>query len=105
MDLSLALAMFSNDGKVTYDTPAAQGAALPRLVLSLKKIPTGTLNGTLTGDFAMSGDLKGTVTLNLTIAGARQAGPDGKVQRRPGSTRITGTAVSSPGTYNVDVTR
>jgi hypothetical protein len=106
MDLALALAMFTNDGKIRYDSPVKDKPA-PALVLSLKKIPDGTLDGTLIGDFAMAGDLEGNVALNLVIVAALETDPADatKVRRKAGSTHTTGTAVSSEGTYTVDVTR
>jgi hypothetical protein len=53
----------------------------------------------------MTGDLKNTVTLTLSFTGMLQAGSGTTVERKPGTTHITGTAVSDYGTYNVDVTR
>ena len=80
-------------------------AALPALNMSLKGIPTGTLDGSLNGSFMMSGDLSGQVSLALTFTGQLEAGADGGVNRKAGTTHITGTATSPAGTYNVDVTR
>jgi len=57
------------------------------------------------GVFTMSGDLHNSVTLMLAFTGNTQAGPNNTVVRVPGTTHITGTAVSDYGTYNVDVTR
>jgi hypothetical protein len=57
------------------------------------------------GAFSMTGDLHNTVTLNLTFTGNLMSGANNTVVRVPGSTHITGTAVSDYGTYNVDVTR
>jgi hypothetical protein len=90
---------------VTYDTSTTQ-TAQPYLQLALKGIPTGTLTGTLTGDYTMSGDLKGTITLDLTISGSLMAGTGGNmVERVPGTTTVTGTAVnSSGGMYMINVT-
>jgi hypothetical protein len=88
--------------ELTYDTdldPAMQ----PYLVLSLKNIPTGTLTGTLTGTYHMTGDIVGDATLDLTFAGTLQADGAG-VSRVPGSTTVTGTAVSGEGTYDVSLT-
>ena len=102
MNLVEALAMYNDDGKVTYDTDAA---ALPLLGLSLKGIPTGTLSGSLDGDYKMTGKLEGTVTLALIFAGVLQAGAGSTVERKPGTTTITGTATSKYGTYAVGLTR
>jgi hypothetical protein len=102
MRLFDALSNYSDDGKVKYGTDAA---ALPALNMMLKGIPTGTLEGSLNGSFMMSGELGGQVSLALTFAGQLEAGADGGVNRKAGTTHITGTATSPAGTYNVDVTR
>jgi hypothetical protein len=101
MNLTEKLTMYSDDGKLTYDT----GASLPTLDMKLSKIPTGTLSGSLSGSFTLSGDLGGPVTLDLSFTGDLQAGSGTTVERKPGSTHITGTATSDYGTYNVDLTR
>lgn len=102
MNLVEDLAMYSDDGKITYDTTASAA-----LGMSLKGIPTGTLNGTLNGTFHMTGDQTGDVTLSLTFSGTLQPNSMDatKVERKPGSTHITGTATSEAGVYQVDVTR
>jgi hypothetical protein len=87
---------------ITYDTPDA--AALPALTLQLRDIPDGTLSGSLVGTFRMTGEIEGDVTLNLTFAGEIEPHPDGGVRRVVGSTTVTGTATSSYGTYQVDLT-
>ena len=102
MRLLEALSNYSDDGKVTYSTDSS---AQPALTMNLKSIPTGTLDGSLGGSFLMSGGLAGQVSLALTFAGQLEAGADGGVQRKAGTTHITGTATSPAGTYNVDVTR
>ncbi len=96
------------DGKSTeidivYDT-STDGALQPALSMQLKGIPTGTLDGTLIGDYAMTGDLDGTATLNLTFTGKLMDAGAGKITRVPGMTHVTGTAVSGDGTYTVDIT-
>ena len=93
---------YSDDNLVVYDTNAA---ALPALTMQLKNIPTGTLTGTMVGDVTMSGELKGTLALNLSFTGTLRAGANATVERAPGTTHITGTATSPAGTYTVDVTR
>jgi len=89
---------------VTYDTdvdPALQ----PFLSLSLKNIPTGTLEGTLIGTYLMTDGIEGEAELNLTISGTLQDGGGGAVIRAPGTTRVTGTVVTpNDGTFDVDVT-
>lgn len=104
MNLHEKLDGYSDDGKIVYDT---NDAALPAIGLSLKKIPDGTLTGTIAGDYQMSGDLKGTVTLSLTLSATLQpkATDATKVERKPGTTHVVGTAVSGDGTFDVDVTR
>ncbi len=104
MRLVEKLVTYSDDGKLTF---ATSDATPPHLDMQLKNIPTGTLNGTLVGTYAMDGDLKGSVTLNLTFSGTLQANAqDPKiVERKPGTTHITGTATSGDAVYNVDVTR
>lgn len=104
MHLTEALATYSDDGQLAY---ATDDAALPALEMKLSKVPTGTLDGTLNGSFKMDGMLKGSVTLALTFSGELQANADDptKVERKPGTTRITGTATSGNDTYTVDVTR
>ena len=87
---------------VIYDTMAT---ALPMLTMDLKGIPSGTLSGSFDGVFTMTGDLKNSVTLTLAFSGNLQSGGNNTVVRAPGTTHITGTAVSDYGTYNVDVTR
>lgn len=88
---------------VIYDT---NPDALPNLDVSLRGIPDGTLEGTLVGDFAMSEDLVGVVTLDLAIAGEIEPGVDDVgVAQTAGSTHVTGTATSDFGVYDVDLTR
>jgi len=96
--------LYSDDMMVTYQ---ANSASLPMLDMQLKMIPNGTLTGTLNGSLAMTGQLKGTVTLALAFSGTLQPDPNDmtKVIRKPGATHITGTATSPAGTYNVDVTK
>jgi len=88
---------------IVYDT-ATDIANQPYLSMQLKSIPTGTLEAMLTsntsmlGVYKLSGDIEGTLTLNLTIAGALMAGPvAGDVLRVPGTTTVTGTATNSDG--------
>ena len=73
--------------------------------MQLKMIPTGTLNGTLIGDYSLTGDIAGTVTLSMTFAGALESSADSGVERAPGTAHITGTASSKYGTFAIDITR
>lgn len=102
MRLFTAFASYSDNGQITYNTSPT---ALPALSMMLLNIPVGTLTGTLIGTVNMTGDEEGALTLNLSFQGEIQAGTGGRVERKPGTTRITGTATSSAGTFNVDVTR
>jgi hypothetical protein len=102
MRLLDALSNYSDDGKISYSTDSN---ALPALTINLKNIPNGTLDGSLNGSFAMSGGLSGPVSLALTFTGQIAAGPNNTVVRQTGTTHVIGTATSSAGTYNVDVTR
>ena len=102
MRLSEAMVAYSDDGLHTYATDAT---AQPALMMQLKGVPTGTLSGTLAGAFAMTGKLDGDVTLTLAFTGELQAGASMTVERKPGSTHVTGTASSRYGDYMVDITR
>jgi hypothetical protein len=94
--------------------------------MTLNKIPNGTLTGSLNGSFTMSAaifpdggtrpdagaadagpPLVGVVTLALSFTGDLQpnATDPSKVERKPGTTHITGTASAGGFTYTVDVTR
>ncbi len=86
---------------ITYST--ADGGALPALGLSLKNIPNGTFTGTLLGDFQMAGGLSGAVNLDLVIAGELEDGGMGKVQRKLGSTNVTGKVTSGTAVFDVSV--
>jgi hypothetical protein len=87
---------------VVYHTDAG---AEPHLDMQLKGIPTGTLSGTLVGDFGMEGDLQGSVNLNLSMSGQLESAGDGGTQRKPGSTTVTGTATNpAGGSYSVNLT-
>lgn len=110
MSLSVAMTMYS-DGKFAVDnkptlimvTYATNTAAQPALSLKLNSSSGNTLTGSLMGDYTMSGDLTGKVTLNLQISGTF-SGTAPNVTRVAGSTHVTGTATNSiGGTYMVDV--
>lgn len=85
----------------TSDVVAEQ----PALDLSLRDIPNGTFTGSLDGTYQIRGDINGTVTLALTMAGEIQDAGGGVVERVPGTTTITGTATSGDGLYTVQLTR
>lgn len=91
------------DISITYDTDA-DPTMQPALDLSLKNIPTGTIDGTLVGTYHMSGDLDGDATLNLTMTGTMMDSGGGHVVRAPNATHVTGTVTNaSNGVYHVDV--
>ncbi|HSQ61554.1 MAG TPA: hypothetical protein VLM85_00010 [Polyangiaceae bacterium] len=94
------------DAGIVYatSTDAGTDGAPAALGMSLQGIPTGTLTGSLDGTYGMKGALQGTVTLAVTFNGDLQQG-DAGVERKPGTTHITGTATSGSGVYNIDVTR
>ena len=111
MGLAAAMTMYS-DGKIVVDdkndtivvTYATNMATPPSLSLKLNASAGDTLTGSLDGDYVMSGDLQGTVTLNLQLSGAF-SGTAPNVTRVAGSTTVTGTAVSSSGgSYTVNTT-
>jgi len=102
MRLFDALSSYSDDGSIVYNTDPA---TLPSLTINLKNIPTGTLDGSLTGSFMMSGGETGQVSLALTFSGQIESGPNNTVVRKAGTTHIIGTATSPAGTYAVDVIR
>jgi hypothetical protein len=90
------------DVDITYNT-SADVAMQPLLDLKLMNIPNGTFNGTLTGTYTMKGDIKGDATLNLMFSGMIKNDGTGKTIRAPGTTTVTGTAVSGDGTYDVNL--
>lgn len=105
-DYSDGAFVVDDDGKtmeITYNT-AMDAAAQPALELKLTKIPTGTFSGGLSGRFEMTGGLKGNVNLNLMFSGQLEDAGGGLVRRKPGTTTVTGTAISGDGTYNVNLT-
>lgn len=103
MSLTEQMTGYSDTEAATYDTLGT----LPVIDLKLSNVPNGTITGTLAGTFSMSGDLEGDITLSLTIAGDLQpaAADPMKVERKPGTTTITGTASSDYGDYAVNLTR
>jgi hypothetical protein len=86
---------------VAYATAEASPATFD---LSLRDIPDGTLTGSITGTFLLSGDLEGELSLTLSLDGVIV--PDGAgTVREEGTTTVTGTATNSGGgTYEVDTT-
>lgn len=93
---------------LTYDTSEVE-AEQPFLDLTLRNIPAdgepdGTLAGTLAGDYALTGDIEGTVTLNLAFDGLIENLGGTTVGRVVGSTTVTGTATSGDGLYDIDLT-
>jgi len=102
MRLVESMVAYSDDGKLTYTT---DDTAPPKLDMQLKGIPDGTLSGTLAGAYGMTGELEAPVTLSLSFTGELQEGAGMQVERKPGTTHVTGTASSRYGEYAVDLTR
>ena len=93
-----------NTIEVTYDTSDVD-TEQPFLSMMLKNIPTGTLDGTLSGTYILSGDIESQATLDLVFDGQLQDGGGGSVIRVTGSTHVTGTLTTDAGgTFDVDVT-
>jgi hypothetical protein len=95
---------------IVYDT-STDMTMQPYLDLHLANVPTGTMTGTLdanttmTGVYKLSGDIKGELTLNVTINGALMAGSNNTVVRVPGMTTVVGTATNGDGgVYDINVT-
>jgi hypothetical protein len=71
--------------------------------VNFKGLPDADLTGTLVGTFVMEGDLLGEVTLDVSIVGQTEAGPGGGIVRVPGTVKVTGTATSDYGVFDIDV--
>lgn len=93
---------------LTYSTSDVQ-TDQPYLNLTLRNIPTGTLEGTLTGVYHVTGDIEpdvefeADVTLSLNFMGTLVDLGGGMTGRAPG-TVVTGTATSGDGIYEVSLT-
>lgn len=93
---------------LTYNTSAVQ-TEQPYLNLSLRNIPTGTFDGTLTGVYRVTGEIQpdegidADVTLDLAFTGTLVDLGGGMTGRAPG-TVVTGTATSGGGVYEVNLT-
>jgi len=108
MRLRAALAEYQDVVLVEDELVIVYDSVAPlELDLSLRDIPSGTLSGTLRGELSMTGDLEGTVVLDLAIDGEIEPDPadESRVRRVPGTTTIRGTATSPYGVFEVDVTR
>ncbi len=95
------------DAGIIYDTNSDAGTdgAPATLDMSLQGIPNGTLTGSLDGTYGMSGTLKGIVNLSVTFNGQLEPNDAGGVERKPGTTQITGTATSGSGVYQINITK
>jgi hypothetical protein len=105
MRLDVALAAYSDGAAVregvddiVYDTNGPLGVDL-----SMKGLPDADLTGTLVGSLFMQGGLEGGVSLSLSISGKTEDDGTGKIRRKAGTVRITGTATSDYGVFNVDI--
>jgi hypothetical protein len=104
MRLDVALAAYS-DGPIEDEFQVVYDTGTPiDLDMSLKGLPDADLTGTMVGSVALSGDIEGSLHLQLSIVGQTEE-QNGIIVRKPGTTRITGTATSENGSYTVDVTR
>lgn len=90
--------------RIVYDTKDGSSLSVD---LNLRGIPDGTLQGTLSGTVEMSESLSGPLLMNLSFAGDIKEDPDhaGQTVRSEGTIKVTGTAESDFGVYNVDLTR
>jgi hypothetical protein len=104
MRLQEMMVNYSDDGLITYATSSTMP---PELDMDLKGVPTGTVSGTLVGSFEMTGQESGSLDMNLSFTGDLEPVPMDatKVERKPGTTIITGTATSAAGTYQVNITK
>lgn len=102
MDLQVTLTDYSN-GPIegAYEVAYTGGPAL--LDLSLRNLPAGTLTGTLSGEFTMTGDLAGVVALDVDITGETEEVSDGTIRRKVGTIHVVGTATSDYGVFAIDV--
>jgi hypothetical protein len=102
MDLQVTLTDYS-DGPVEemFDVVYDGGPAL--LDISLRDLPAGTLIGSFTGEFAMTGELAGAVALDLDISGETEEASDGTIRRKAGTIHVVGTATSDYGVFEIDV--
>lgn len=112
MGLDVGMTNYSDgafmDGNTTLNVTYATSTDVtmqPLLSIKLNGSSGNAINATLMGDYTMTGDIKGTVTLDLTITGTFSGTCPSAVMRVPGSTTVSGTAVnSSGGMYSVNVT-
>jgi hypothetical protein len=112
VDYSDGPIMINEDGdtiQLTYGT-AADTTSQPYLNMQLRNFPNGTLDGYLNsgtsmlGLYHLNGAIEGDLELNLTFTGQTMDAGNGDVLRIPGTTHVIGTATSSDGVYDVDLT-
>jgi len=101
MQLDVLLTDYS-DGPV-QDTAVLYNGGPIQADFSMKGLPDADLTGSLSGVFAMDGDLAGTLELDLSITGKTEDSGGGVIARAPGSIRVFGTATSDYGVFQVDV--
>ncbi len=90
--------VLEGDRAVTYDGGPAT------FNMNFKGLPDAALSGTLVGNFTMDGDLVGDVALNVSFTGTTMAGAGvDEIVRVPGTIKVTGTATSDYGVFNIDV--
>lgn len=102
----------NDSGDTIHVVYATEGAAAsqPYLNLKLMNIPTGTFAGSLTpnasmaGVYRMTGDIEGTLAINVTISGMLMSGPNSAVLRVPSTMTVNGTATNQDGgIYNISL--
>lgn len=92
-----------SDGPVEDEFDIVYNGGPLDLDLSMQGLPNATLTGSFVGTVSMAGDLMGDVTLDLSITGETEEGPDGNIRRKAGTIHVVGTATSDYGTFDVDV--
>lgn len=102
MDLGVTLVDYS-DGPIEDSFDVVYDGGPATFDLSLRDLPDGTLEGTFSGEFTMTGELAGVVALDLDITGETEEGPDGQIRRRAGTIHVVGTATSDYGVFEIDV--
>ncbi|HEY0133707.1 MAG TPA: hypothetical protein VGB85_06490 [Nannocystis sp.] len=102
MRLEMTLAQDYADLVLEGDVEVIYNGGPAQLDMSFKGLPNADFSGSLHGTFVMDHDLVGDVTLDLNMSGQTEdAG--GIIVRSPGTIRVTGTATSDYGVFNVDV--
>lgn len=91
------------DGLVEDEFDIAYDGGPLNLDLSMQGLPNAALSGSFLGTVLMTGELDGEVILDLIITGETEEDPNGNIRRKAGTIRVTGTASSDYGVFDVDV--